>query len=35
MTTIQKIYRILRETLTRDEARYAAPRLLALYRKAN
>lgn len=33
MTTLQKVYRVLRETLSREDARYAAPRLLALYNK--
>lgn len=34
MTKVQKVYRVLRETLTREEARYAAPRLVALYNKS-
>jgi len=30
MTTLQKVYRELRRTLSREDARYAAPRLVAL-----
>lgn len=34
MTVLQQVYRVLRETLSREDARYAAPRLVALYMKA-
>jgi len=33
MTPVQKVYRELRKYLTREEARYAAPKLLALAAK--
>ena len=34
MTTVQKIYRELRKYLSREEARYAAPKLAAMKVKA-
>jgi hypothetical protein len=34
MTTVQRVYRELRKYLTREEARYAAPKLLELELKA-
>lgn len=33
MTMVQKVYRELRRTLSRDDARYAAPRLIEAARK--
>lgn len=33
MTKLQKVYRELRKTLPKDDARYAAPRLIALFNK--
>lgn len=33
MTQVQKVYREIRQYLTRDEARYAAPRLVAIAAK--
>jgi hypothetical protein len=34
MTTVQKVYRELRKYVTREEARYAAPKFVELTLKA-
>ena len=34
MTTVQKVYRELRKHLTREDARYAAPKLVEIAAKA-
>ena len=33
MTKVQKVYRELRKTVSKEDARYAAPRLVALFAK--
>lgn len=34
MTTVQKVYRELRKYVTREEARYAAPKMVEIAAKA-
>ena len=33
MSTVQQVYRELRKYVSREEARYAAPRLVAIWRR--
>lgn len=35
MTKLQKVYRELRQYMSKDDARYAAPKLIELWNAAN